>query len=396
MSYILYNILNNFIKGKKIYKNYYLILDEELESNLDEELEDLEDELEDLEDELEDLEEELEDLEYELERELDMIFPPYFYLKILIGFSSLLYIFILIISFIMKNIHIIFNPASNRFKSHDILVLVREYLKKNNIPYKLHITQYQKHAQKITKELTSENKDKHLIVIGGDGTLHEVLNGIVDFEHTYLSVIPAGSGNDFVANFDNVISDNQIQNIERIVKQEWQYVDYIDINDGKVKSINATGFGIDANILKTYNTIKHFSDKTRYNLATVKNCLFFKVSNIGFKIDDNGWQKEKTIIFTIGNGKTFGSGIKITNTALVDDGYLNVVVVKKIPRILTIPLLVKFMKHGLNSLKYSTEYKCKKIDLLMDKQIYECDGEIYEDSKTLSIKIVSNKLKYII
>lgn len=295
----------------------------------------------------------------------------------------------------MMDIHIIFNPASNHFNSRNDLSTITTYLKKNHIHYVLHITQYAKHAKEITQQLTNDNIDKHLIVVGGDGTVHEVLNGIIDFEHTYLSIIPAGSGNDFISNFNIIDKLDHTENIKRMVKQNWQYIDYIDINNNKVRCLNAGGFGIDANILKSYNKKKHFSEKTRYNLATIGCALFFKVSNISFKIDDKKWQEEKSIIFIFGNGKTFGGGIRISNNAKVDDGYITMVYVKKIPRISTIPYIIKFMRKGINSLKYSHELNCKKIELHIDKQIYECDGEIYEDSKTLSIQVIHNRLKFI-
>jgi diacylglycerol kinase family enzyme len=64
--------------------------------------------------------------------------------------------------------------------------------------YTVHITKEVGHATSITHGLTSKGIKQTIIVCGGDGTLSEVINGIDDFENTTISVLPIGSGNDFV------------------------------------------------------------------------------------------------------------------------------------------------------------------------------------------------------
>ena len=95
--------------------------------------------------------------------------------------------------------HLIYNPIC-RSKSHSYHVVetLINYAKTKAIKIVVHKTKYKKHATEIVRQLTTNTKTEiRIISFGGDGTLHEVLNGIVDFEKTTLAVLPLGSGNDF-------------------------------------------------------------------------------------------------------------------------------------------------------------------------------------------------------
>jgi len=97
--------------------------------------------------------------------------------------------------------HIISNPISGRKKSnHKRMKAVFDFLNENKVEYVLYESQYYKHPTEIAKKITSENESGDIIVIGGDGTFNEVLNGISDFSKWNIGLVPAGSGNDFAKN----------------------------------------------------------------------------------------------------------------------------------------------------------------------------------------------------
>ena len=70
-------------------------------------------------------------------------------------------------------------------------------LKDNHIPYRAWQTGYQRHATRLARELTADGKEHTIIVLGGDGTVNEVVDGIRDLDRVILGYIPVGSGNDF-------------------------------------------------------------------------------------------------------------------------------------------------------------------------------------------------------
>ena len=293
-------------------------------------------------------------------------------------------------------IHVIFNPASNNFKSYKTLDLITHYFDEKKIDYFVHTTQYKNHAKTIVSQLTQDKVDKKIICVGGDGTIHECLNGIQDFEHTYFGIVPAGSGNDFVANFEIYKSKDYLSKIlDKIVENNWSYVDYYTVND-KVRAINCIGFGIDANILKTYSKLKLFSQKVKYKIATISNSLFFKIHKCSYQIDDQPVvQNDGVILIIMGGGKRAGSGLLLNPNSVIDDGLLSVSIINKINRLQTIPMLTKVIKSKLQSLKTWESFKCKQIKITMDRKLYECDGEMYEDTNELVIKPITKELKLI-
>ena len=91
----------------------------------------------------------------------------------------------------------IVNPHARSGLGHVVWDELESILKKQNIPYKAYFTKYQKHATEIARKATSDDAPSTLVVLGGDGTINEVVNGIQDYEKVILGYIPIGSSNDF-------------------------------------------------------------------------------------------------------------------------------------------------------------------------------------------------------
>ena len=155
-------------------------------------------------------------------------------------------------------LHIIFNPCANHGKAPHLMKRLERYMKHNHIKYYLHATQYATHATDIARDLTSKPGGKiHIMSVGGDGTANEILNGIVNFDNLIFSIIPAGSGNDFIKNFSESYAD-PVDVLQRQIDNEKnaKYIDFIDVNNGKVRALNVLGCGIDTDILERYNSKK--------------------------------------------------------------------------------------------------------------------------------------------
>ena len=143
--------------------------------------------------------------------------------------------------------HIISNPISGRKKSnHKRMQAIFDFLDENNVEYKLYESQYYKHPTEIAKEITNENESGDIIVIGGDGTFNEVLNGISDFSKWNIGLVPAGSGNDFAKSIG--LTTDLIEDLKIILKKEVKPMDYIKVNDKLC--VNVLGTGIDVEVLK--------------------------------------------------------------------------------------------------------------------------------------------------
>ncbi|MDR0855416.1 MAG: diacylglycerol kinase family lipid kinase, partial [Christensenellaceae bacterium] len=98
----------------------------------------------------------------------------------------------------MANFEIIVNYVSGGGNGAPALKAVTNVLSENGHNYTVHQTQYKKHATELASELTSGEDEVNLIVIGGDGTIGEVISGIVNFEKVTLGIVASGTGNDFI------------------------------------------------------------------------------------------------------------------------------------------------------------------------------------------------------
>ena len=100
-----------------------------------------------------------------------------------------------------RHFEVLINPSASSGRGMRVWKKVKKELDARGVPYRKHILKAPSEATLLVRDLTKNLlKDCHLLVLGGDGTLNEVLNGIEDFQHTVLSCLRTGSGNDFAAN----------------------------------------------------------------------------------------------------------------------------------------------------------------------------------------------------
>ena len=92
---------------------------------------------------------------------------------------------------------IIINPKGGKGKSLKALAKAEKILREHGAEYTVHNTEYAGHATELAREL-SQKPDAKIIVMGGDGSFNEVLNGITDFANVTLGIVACGTGNDFI------------------------------------------------------------------------------------------------------------------------------------------------------------------------------------------------------
>ncbi|MCQ3907719.1 MAG: hypothetical protein MJ219_03110 [Mycoplasmoidaceae bacterium] len=129
------------------------------------------------------------------------------------------------------------------------------------------------HATSITRDLTSTGQKVTILILGGDGTVNEVLNGIDKFENTQIGILPFGSGNDFSRALKMPTNDAITLINEYINNPTIKPIDYLLINN-KYRAINEVGLGMSAEVIAFRNKMKRFKPKTQYKLATVVKSLF--------------------------------------------------------------------------------------------------------------------------
>lgn len=270
------------------------------------------------------------------------------------------------------------------------LNLVRKAFQQAGTDYVLHLTKYKGHATEIVKEITSGGGQNVIVACGGDGTLHEILNGFENFENNSLALIPIGTGNDFAASA-NIPTKTQ-KAVDIILSGTPRTVDYIQLSSG-LRSLNAVGMGIDVDVLKrAYDGAN--AKKSKYLHALIASLLKFKSYDFTVKYDGTE-ERHQGLIAALGNGKQFGGGIKLFNGAQISDGYLNLVIADFISRPKIVGAFLKLMSGKPEKIKQITVAKVKAATFIYHGENFsiQADGELYENIP-LEAHIESGKLKF--
>ena len=255
------------------------------------------------------------------------------------------------------------------------------------VEYIVHKTERRGHAENLAREL-SLIPDTKLIVMGGDGTFHEVLCGIENFENITLGLVPCGSGNDFIKSSGHPKKVEQA--LEVILKGESSYVDYIQL-DG-MRCFNTCGGGIDVDVLLKFAKCKVLKGKLAYFYSLLYALAHTKF--YGMRVTVDGETKDMRV-FTIGvgNGGYLGGGLPLCPNAKVDDGLLQIGYVNEVKRWRIPAALMVFLRAKHVSTSWGGEFQGKEVTIeSLDGGYFQLDGEIQYINK-LSMKIVPNTLK---
>ena len=284
--------------------------------------------------------------------------------------------------------HLIISEINLKKKQKKVEV-VKSVFEEADLQYELHATKTREELQQITAEITSGNGNS-VIVLGGDGTLHDTLNSFVDFDNNYLGIIPLGTGNDFAAAAG--IPTDIKKAAKLITTTTPRPVDYIEFNNG-LRSLNAFGTGIDVDVLQRAYAGKS-AKRSKYLRAFIVCLLKFKSHN--FTVRYNGVEeKHFGLIAAVGNGRQIGGGIKLFPDAKIDDGYLDLCIVDFVSKPKLLGAFLKLMRGKINKVKQTTAVRVKEVEFIPEGEnfTFQADGEIYSNI-SVKAKIIENKLKF--
>ena len=260
---------------------------------------------------------------------------------------------------------------------------------KAGIEYVVHKTNRKGMASEICAEVTAESGNA-VIVMGGDGTLHDVLNGFKNFECNYMGLIPLGTGNDFAATAG--IPKDAKKAAEIIAANNPRKIDFIELSSG-LRSLNAVGMGIDVDVLKKAYSGKN-AKKSKY-LRSLISCLA-KFKSYDFTVRYGGHESRHSgLIAAVGNGRQIGGGIKTFPQADITDGYLDLLIADFISRPKIIGAFIKLMRGKISKIKQVTAVKTKAVEFIPHGENYsiQADGELY-DNVAFCAKIAESKLSF--
>ena len=287
---------------------------------------------------------------------------------------------------------VIINPVSGKKNSKKNLNYIVSFLEKYNLDFDLFISQYKYHIEKHLFSL-SPSLYTDIIVYGGDGTFNEVINGILKRQDDYiprLGLLPGGSGNSVMHDLNAINIDSALQ---FIINNNVKFIDVMKLeyaNQTKY-SINIVGWGMVADVAYLAEKLR-FLGPSRYTIASLL-YIFFSKNRYATLIIDSKKEKNNYLFIMVSNTIYTGKGMKISPNAKLDDGWLDINIVKNnVSKLELLKLLPKiFTGRHINS-RYVKYFNGKSIQInFKDKQILNIDGEI-SNGENIKISILEKKL----
>ena len=289
-------------------------------------------------------------------------------------------------------LYFLINPNSGKKKSLKIFKSIQPLLNKKSIDYDFFETQYKGHAIDLIQKNNLKQYDG-IIIIGGDGTFHEVVNGLMlrkDNINIPIGIIPGGSGNSFLYDLND---KNPLSVFKDILLFKKRSIDVIKIQtkDEIIYSINLVGWGLVTDIGKSAEKFRLLGT-SRYTLVSLTEIIKNKERHATLLI--NNQKKEKKFTFIIAcNTKYVGKGMFMAPDAEIDDGLLDLIVVKgNLSRTILFKTLPRLFK-GTHITDSNVEYyqvsrfslKTKNEDLL------NIDGEL-KGTSPINVEVLHNAI----
>lgn len=304
--------------------------------------------------------------------------------------------------------YFIVNPRAGSGKTMSEWVPAEKKLDKLGVPFITEFTDHKRHATSLAYNAADMGYRK-ILAVGGDGSLHEVFNGImkwcdekdIDPSEFLLGVVPIGSGNDWIKSLNVPCESSTV--IDLLAKESFGQIDVVRVKSvgGKVRYLaNGFGTGFDSHVCKRVNMLKEsgFRSKMIYLNALRHTILHLKPISILVNVDGKEFFNGRAWSIAIGNGRYSGSGMRQVPLALPDDGYIDLMIVPEVSITTIFRQIPRLFNGTLNESKEVLMTRCKSITIApMDQtsqDIIEIDGEI-EGRLPVTVEITGQKISVI-
>ncbi|SET82296.1 lipid kinase, YegS/Rv2252/BmrU family [Oceanobacillus limi] len=247
-------------------------------------------------------------------------------------------------------------------------------------------TDYEGHAEEIAREATKNNlvNLKAIVVIGGDGTLHEVMNRMEDISIP-LAFIPGGSGNDFARGMN--LPNNPLEILKHIIEADIQqsyWLGNFSLEDAESKRfVNSIGFGFDAEIANIANQswYKKVLNLFRlgsfsYAIALIHVLFQFRPFKVEIEMNNRKRVIEQCWMITIANHMYYGGGMKIIPNAKIQPTTFPVLLIHRISKWKILGMFITVFTGKHVNFKEVELLEASKVSILTEENIhYQVDGQ---------------------
>ncbi len=298
----------------------------------------------------------------------------------------------------------IFNPTAGKIDHHEALGEIKKEFQKNDLAFEIYITKSKGDATEVVRKNISFGY-RRFVAIGGDGTIHEVVNGImtqtiVPSQEISFATIPVGTGNDWAKH--HKIPSDIISSVALIKRNITSYQDIGKaIFHRKNEEIteyfnNVAGMAYDAFVVKKLEERKSKPNKFIYIFSVLSYLFKYKLQKATLVIDGNRIQG-KFYTINIGICKYSGGGMSLVPHAIHNDGLFALTYAKELSKISILLNTYRFYNETLTAHPKITGLQAKSIVVKADDTIpilLELDGELVGNTP-VKFEIITNALKFI-
>ncbi|MCL2865187.1 MAG: diacylglycerol kinase family lipid kinase [Lachnospiraceae bacterium] len=301
--------------------------------------------------------------------------------------------------------YFIVNKESRSGKGGVIWSIIEPKLQAMDIQMEVFFTERRGHASKLVQAVNELGAECVIVVIGGDGTFNEVMNGISNFDQVSLGYIPAGSGNDLARSLGLVRDPFKALEVVMHPKK----IQMLDIGVvtrlGKSRRfVVSTGLGFDAAVChqSAVSKMKHLLNKLRIGKLTYVGIALGRLFHdppvtMEVCIDDEAPRVfEKTYFVTAMNMPYEGGGFKFCPEAKFDDGKLDVIVVSGMSKLRVLRILPTAFSGKHVGFSGVDVFRCEKVVFRAEKpMMLHVDGEALFLRRQVEVDVLPGRVRMI-
>lgn len=297
----------------------------------------------------------------------------------------------------MPTARVILNPTSGSGRGQRLAERIAVGLERRGIEADVVATTAPREASRLGLEAARSDVDL-VIAAGGDGTVHEVANGLLTaraqgVDGPVLGVLPVGTGNDF-AKLIGPLKDLD-RSMDILVEGERRQLDACTAawNDSSHWFVNAAGTGLDVDVVRRILQKSGRSTPAvmKYLRAVLKSLFTYEAIPLRIHLDDRTLEQEVTIVVA-GNGRCVGGGFWVCPSAEPDDGRFDICIVDKVSYLGALGPLAKVMRGKHEGHPKVAMYRSREVKIEAtgeESLFFQLDGELHEppDLRSLTLRV---------
>lgn len=301
--------------------------------------------------------------------------------------------------------YIIINVRAGSGKTMSEWMPAERILQRSSVPYISAYTEYRKHAVKLARE-AAEKGYRKILAVGGDGTLHEVFSGVMQFcdansvnpSDFYIGVAPIGSGNDWIKSMGVPHDTQEVAGL--MIRSSFGRMDVVRMfhGEGEVSYMaNVGGVGFDSHVCDRVNWQKEMGKRHTmiYFLGLRHTVMHLKAIRVKVLADGKEAFCGPCLSIAMGNGKYSGGGMCQVPDAKINDGLLDAMIVPQMGLPTIFKEMPKLLTESINGSDQLVFVKCRELQILpLDEasyDIFEVDGEV-EGKLPLTVRVANQQI----